>query len=135
MKPVTVPPDAERVLVGLLKVLLAGQGEDVTVGVDLPAEWQPGTKPHVQVALDGTPEVSYPVLWRASMRVTCWATSTTTAKALAALSQAVLASHEGGSGVYSIQPLTGVQPAKDPDTAAQLATVTVQVNLRGTVLT
>jgi hypothetical protein len=135
VKPLAIPADAERVVIDLLTAALTDRGQDVTVGVILPTSWTPATKPHVQVALDGTPDVTYPVLWRATIRVTCWASSTTTAKALASLSLSLLASHEGGGGVYSIRPLTGVLPARDPDTEAEMASVTVEVNLRGIVLT
>jgi hypothetical protein len=135
VKPLAVPADAERVVIDLLTATLIDRGQDVTVGVIVPTTWTPATKPHVQVALDGTPEVDYPVLWRATIRVTCWASSTTTAKTLAYLALSLLASHEGSGGVYSIRALTGVLPTRDPDTDAEMASVTVEVNLRGIVLT
>jgi hypothetical protein len=134
-KPLAVPPDAERVVVDYLTAALAARLQDVTVGVDIPATWVTGTKAHVQVGHDGTPEVRYPVLWRASVRVTCWHASTTTSKALVALCQALLCAHPGSAQVASVQPLTGVLPTRDPDTGAQLASVSVRVNLLGTVLT
>ena len=133
-KPLAVPPDAERVIVDFLTAALAARSQDVTVGVDLPTTWTTGTKPHVQVALDGTPSVQYPILASASVRATCWHASPTTAKALAALCQALLCAHPGSVQVASVQPLTGVLPARDPDTGAQLASVSVRVNLRMTVL-
>jgi len=133
-KPLAVPPDAERVIIDFLTTALAARSQDVTVGVDLPTTWTTGTKPHVQVALDGTPSVQYPIMARASIRVTCWHAYTTTAKALAALCQALLCAHPGSVSVASVQPLTGVLPARDPDSGAQLASVSVRVNLRMTVL-
>lgn len=134
MKPVAVPPDAERVTVDILTAALASRGQDVTVGVNVPPTWAKGTKPHVQVALDGTPGLTYPIMWNATVRVTCWHESTTTAKALAALSQALLCSFGGSRTVASVQPLTGVLPALDPDTGAQLASTTCRLNLLGTVV-
>jgi hypothetical protein len=133
-KPVAVPADAERTAVDILTAALAARAQDVTVGVDLPAAWTSGTKPHVQVALDGTPELTYPVMWSATVRVTCWHSSTTTAKALAALCQAILCSYAGSAAVASVQPLTGVLPTRDPDTGAQLASITVRMNLLGMVV-
>lgn len=129
-KQLSVPPDAERVVIDLLTALLAGRGEDVTVGVDVPTAWASGTKPHVQVGLDGTPEIIYPILARASVRVTVWHSSTTTAKRLANLSMGLLLSYAGNPQVASFQALTGVLPTKDPDTKAQLAGIAVRANLR-----
>lgn len=149
MKPLTVAPDAEHVVIDFLTAALAarladtygnvytdiyGSAANVTVGVNIPLTWTTATKPHVQVMLIGTPEVQYPILARASVGVTCWAASTTTAKALASLCLGLMCSHAGGAGVTSIQALTGVQPARDPDSGAQMASISVQVNLRMSVL-
>jgi hypothetical protein len=133
MKPIAVPPDAEHVVVDYLTAQLAARSSTATVGVNVPSDWTPGRPAHVQVAHDGTPVVEYPALFRASVRVTCWDEATTDAKALASLCLAVLLAHPGDRSVGSIRPLTGVLPARDPDTSAQLATIAVQVNLRGAV--
>lgn len=134
MKPLVVPPDAEHVVIDYLATALLARGQDVSVGVNIPSTWAPGTKPHVQVGLDGTPVVEYPILWRASVRVTVWASTTTASKALAGLAHGLLLTHPGSTEVGSIRPLTGTLPTRDPDTGAQLASVSVQVNLRGSVL-
>lgn len=131
MKPLIVAPDAEHVTVDYLTAALAARGEDVSVGVTVPRGWKPGAKPHVQVGHDGTPVVEYPVLWRASVRVTAWHESTTTAKDLAGLCEALLLSHPGSTQVASVRPGTGVLPTKDPDTGAQLASISVRMNLLG----
>ena len=134
MKPLAIPPDAEHVVIDYLTPALLARGQDVTCGVNIPTTWTTTTKPHVQVALDGTPIVEYPVLWRASIRVTCWASSTTAAKALVALAHGLMLQHPGSPEVGSVRPLTGTLPTRDSVTGAQLASVTVQVNLTGTVL-
>ena len=149
MKILAVPPDAEHVIVDFLTAaLLSRPGNDVyvdmymdtypggvTVGTSIPSTWEPrSSASHVQVGHDGTPEVTYPHIWRASVRVTCWASSTTAAKALAGLCEALLLSHGGGAGVVNIKSLTGVLPTRDPDTGAQLASISVRVSLRGIVL-
>ncbi|MGV8972249.1 MAG: hypothetical protein ACOH10_07990 [Rhodoglobus sp.] len=134
MKPLTVAPDAERLAVDYLTLTLAGRAQDATVGVNLPSAWTSTTKPHVQVALDGTPEVAYPILCAATLRITAWAGSTTTAKALAGLCMGLLLAHPGSREIGSVRPLTGVLPARDPDTGAQLASVTVRANLLMTQL-
>jgi len=133
-KPLAIPPDAEHVTIDYLTPALLARGQDVTVGVDIPTTWATGTKSHVQVALDGTPEVTYPIRWRTTIRLTAWASTTTAAKALAALAHGLMLQHPGSPEVGSVRPLTGTLPTRDPVTGAQLASVTVQVNLTGTVL-
>lgn len=127
-KPVAVPTDAERATVDYLTAELAAHGQDVTCGVNMPTVWADATKPHVQVALNGTPSSTYPMTAAATIRLTAWATGTTAAKALAGLAQGIMCAHPGGGGIQSVQFLTGVLPTKDPDTGAQLATATVRVN-------
>lgn len=134
MKPLVAFPDAERLAVDYLTDALADRDEDVTVGVDLPATWTTASKNHVQVALDGTPIVTYPALAKATVRVTAWSGAATQAKALAGLAMSLLLTHPGSSDIASVRPLTGVLPARDPDSGAQLASITVQVNLRSTAL-
>ena len=133
--PLAAAPDAEILAINYLTTALAARGETATVGVIIPTTttWTGSTK-FIQVALDGTPIVEYPVMERASVRVTAWAGSTTEAKRLCRLVLGLLCSHPGGSGVGSIRPLTGCLPTKDPTTDAQLATGSVQMNLRMSVL-
>jgi len=61
VKTLAIPPDAEHVAIDYLTTALAARGQDVTVGVDVPTTWATTTKSHVQVALDGTPIVEYPI--------------------------------------------------------------------------
>lgn len=130
-KPLLAPDDAEHLGVDFLTAALAARSEDVTVGVDVPSTWKKGTKAHVQVALDGTPTVDWPVWW-ATLRVTCWHESTTEAKRLARLTEGLLLAYAGdGVSWAGCRPGTGVLPAKDRDTAAQLASITVRMKLRG----
>lgn len=134
MKPLAVPPLAETVTIDYLTAELAARSQDVTCGVVIPSAWAPGTKPHVQVALDGTPVVQYPVLWWATVRVTVWATATTAAQNLAGLCEALLLSHAGSATVAGALPGTGLLVTTDPDTKAALASVTVRLKLRGVVV-
>jgi len=87
------------------------------------------------VESNGAREVTYPIRWRTTIRLTAWASTTTTAKALVALAHGLMLSHPGSPEVGSVRPLTGTLPTRDPVTGAQLASVTVQVNLVGSVLT
>ena len=130
MIPLAVVPDAERIVVDYLTIALAARSITATVGVDLPVTWDATSVQHVQVALDGTPSLRYPVLARATVRLTAWASTTTAAKSLASLAQGLLCSHPGSTAIGSVQALTGVLPARDPSTGAQLASVTCRVNLR-----
>lgn len=132
-KPLLAPDDAERLGVDFLTDALGSRAEDVTVGVNVPPSWAKGTKAHVQVALDGTPVVA-PPLWRATLRVTCWHESTTEAKRLARLCEGLLLAHPGSPGWSGCLPGTGVLPTRDPDTGAQLASITVLAKLRGQAL-
>jgi len=134
VKPLVVFPDAERVVVDYLTKALADRSEDVTVGVGVPSSWTSSQKRHVQVAWDGTPSLTYPAAARATVRVTAWSSSTTASKDLAGLCQALLLTHPGGGGVGNVREGTGVLPAQDPDTKAQLASITVRVSLRGALI-
>lgn len=129
MKPLSIPPDAERAVITRVTALMLARAEDVTVGLNLPTTWVKGTKPHIQIALDGT-QVEYPVLWRSSIRITVWHESPSTAKRIALLTEALLI-QSGVPGAVSVQSRTGLLPALDPDTKAQLASVGLLVNMRG----
>lgn len=135
MKPLTTPSDAERVTIDYLTPALLARGQDVTCGVNIPTTWTTTTKPHVQVGWDGTPRSFYPIADVATVRVTAWASTTTAAKALVGLCEGLLLSHPGGGGVGNVRPGTGVLPAQDPATKAQLASISVLMTLRRTVLT
>ena len=135
MKPLTVPSDAERVTIDYLGPVLAAHGQDVTCGVDVPSTWTTATKPHVQVGWDGTPRSFYPVADVATVRVTAWASTTTAAKTLAGLCEGLLLSHPGSEAIGNVRPGTGVLPVQDPTTKAQLASISVLMTLRRTVLT
>ena len=134
MKPLAVPPLAERTVIDYLTPLLASRGEDVTVGVNVPLTWTTGSKAHVQVGHDGTPEVHYPIYVVAAVRVTVWHASTTVAQNLANLCNALLLSHGGDGAVAGVSAGTGVLPVSDPDTGAELATIGVNVRLHCSVL-
>ena len=128
------PPDVEKKVIDFLISALLARSEDVTVGINVPPTWTTTTKPHILVALDGTVDIQYPITAAATIRVTSWSSSPSTAKRLANLCQGLLISTGAISGIASIQALTGVLPAKDNATSAQLASVTVRVNVRFTAL-
>lgn len=126
--------DAERSCVDYLTTALAAQDETVTVGTELPSDWTIADTRHVGVEVDGTPSLTYPIVARATVRVTAWTSGRTESKRLAGLCMALLLSHPGDDDLWSTSPLTGVLPARDPDNGAPIASVTVRANARPTVL-
>lgn len=130
MRPQVTIPDVEPLIVDLLTVLIADAGEDVSVGVGLPDDWKPASRAHLEVSWDGTPDEAWPIAFHPTVRIIAHASSTGEAKRLAGLAQGLLCAHGGGSGITGIQPLTGVLPAQDPTTKAELASVSLRVTVR-----
>ena len=128
--------DPERVCVEILKATLSEMPETVGVGISVPKDWKPtgGQTPHLQVVCDGTPRMEHPVFAHATIRIVARANKTTEAKRLAILALGILSAWPGGDGVARIRPLTGVLPARDTETSAEMASVTAQVTLRSTVV-
>lgn len=125
-------PDVERLVVThLAAVLPAYLPAGATIGVGVPASWKPASPIHVEVAWDGTPTMTHPIVANATVRIVVRAASTSTAKTYAALTEGVLCAGDWPD-TFSVQPLTGVLPARDPDTHAELASFTVRVNVRST---
>lgn len=129
MKPLVTYPDPERAVVDHLTDALTG--EDVTVGIGVPTDWERGVDPHLQVACDGTPTDEHPIAHRTTIRVVAWADSTTEAKRLALLAHGHLLTG-WGDDLHSVTPLTGLLPAHDRDHDAELASFTVRVRVRST---
>lgn len=124
-------PDVERAMRDLLADLVAPHEPDVTVGVGVPDGWDPLTSdPHLQVACDGTPSQVHPIVAHHTVRVVAWAASPTEAKALAALAQGLLLGVGAQQPIAALLPLTGLLPARDPDTRAELASFTVRATTR-----
>lgn len=127
MKPAVIYPDAEAATRATLTDLLAGEG--CTVAIGKPTDWTTGSDPHVQVNLDGTPRIDHPIVAYATIRVTIWSYDPSPAKALAALAMGLLLAER------YVTPLTGILPARDPDSGADLASFTVRVATRSEPIT
>jgi hypothetical protein len=127
-------PDPERAVVTLLTGLMADQDETATVGVGVPGGWRPDSTPHLEVAWDGTPIIEHRSLAHATIRIVARAGTTTEAKRLALLAQGLLAAHDGSGAISVIRPLTGPLPARDPDTRAELATITLRASTRAVLI-
>ena len=131
MDPVTFP-DPEKAVRALLTNLLASP--EVTVGIGVPVDWTAESPDHLQVAWDGTRVPPHRLTATALIRVTAWAASTSRAKALALAAEGRLCAHDGTPPITVIRPATGVLPARDPDTGAELASFAVRVTVRSTPL-
>lgn len=132
-RPLAAYPDPERIVVDLL----AGEMAGVTVGVDLPPTWTPRSAPHIRITWDGTPTARHPISIGATIRVTVWAATKTTAKTLSLEAHGRLCAYIGGvAGLVNILPLTAFLPAVDPDhDHAELCSFTVRVTVAATSIT
>lgn len=126
MKVAATYPDVERLVVDYLT---ANLDDPATVAVGVPTSWQPGDR-HLQVDLDGTPVMDHPITAHSTIRLVGWAESTSEAKALAMRAHGVLLAHPGGDGIAAVRALTGVFPAHDSKTGAEIASVTARVSVR-----
>lgn len=128
MKPLVTYPDVEEWVVAQLKLPeFEDQLEPYTKSVGLPRLWKPDTHPiHLQVACDAEFLDAHPIAARSTVRVVAWGDSPTVVKRAAHLAQACLLS------IGQITPLTGVLPATDDETHAELAMFTVRIWTRST---
>lgn len=102
-----------------------------TVGVELPSTWKAKTSPpHVQVVLDGTPSAVHPIIARQTIRLVSWTRTHTLSKQLCAIAQGCLLVHTGNEVVSNVEFLTGVQPARDPNHDAPIASATSRMTVR-----
>lgn len=130
MKLAVTYPDPERATVDALAELLLLIAPTATVGIGVPVGWVPASAPHLQVILDGTPELDHPVVMYSVVRLLVRAGTTTAAKALCTVAMGLLCSRTGYHGIATATPLTGPLAAQDPDTGAELASCTVRLTLR-----
>jgi hypothetical protein len=124
-------PDVEKAARALLSELTPSP---TTVGIGVPSDWTKDSPDHLQVGWDGTRTPPHRLTSQALIRVTAWASSTSQAKDLALDAEARLCAHDGTGVISTIRPATGVLPARDPDTGAELATFTVSMTVRSTPL-
>lgn len=131
-RPAVLIPDVERLIVDYLQTIRGLYlPTGATIGVGVPAGWTSARPPHIQIVNDGTPSMVWPIVASPTVRVVVRAATTTLAKSTAAMALGLLCA-DGWPPSFSIIPLTGVLPASDPDTRAELASFTVRVNVRST---
>lgn len=132
MKPRVTYPDVERATVDLLADLVVAREPDVSVGVGIPTDWTVEHDPHLQVSCDGTPTLDHPIVAHSTVRIVAWAATTSRAKELANLAHGLIVAHDGAPPVAGVSTLTGLLPARDPETRAELASFTVRISIRST---
>lgn len=131
MSDLHVFPDVEIAAKDVLKEQLERFPDGTTVAVGgPPVTWTPSSPPHLEVAWDGTPRIHRPIAAWPTLRVVAWAATTSEAKRLAELAHAIWCAYPGGDVISSLRDLTGVLPARDPKTDAELAMATVQASVR-----
>lgn len=127
-RPNVTYPRADSAVIAALTTAFTAQA--VTVGSKLPPTWTPASNPHVQVLVDGTPNVQHPVAISPTVRLVAWAASPTLAWSWVMKAHGHVLAHES---TFVALPLTGPFPAVDPDHAnAELCSVTVRVRVRST---
>lgn len=112
-----------------LRDRLAGRDEPYAAGVKVGAHVPADGWPFVQVAVDGTPNVVYPVVARSTVRVTVWHVDGDQAHDLAQLCQGLLLSAPTDRAAFV--ELTGPLRAVDDKTGVDLASFTVRASLTG----
>lgn len=130
-------PDPEPAVRAWLTDQFEEYGENVTVAIGVPESWSSldsEQTPHIQVDSDGVPDIRNNLVGFATIRVTAWAHSTGEAKRLAAMAQGLLCGHPGAEIIKGATPLTGVLPARDPETSAELASTTSRVAIRSALI-
>lgn len=120
-------PDIERAVRSLLATLTPSP---TTVGIGVPPAWKDGSPGHLQVGWDGTSVPAHRIVATGLIRVTAWAHSTSDAKSLALDADARLCAHDGTGAISAIRPGSGLLPARDPDSGAELASFTCRVTVR-----
>lgn len=139
MKPLVTFPDAEAVMLGYLEPLLQARDEEflpATFTNRFPRSAPVGKRTHLQVELDGTPVVEYPVIERATVRFSLYAgpDNPDSAKEAASVVQALVAAHPGSDDVFSTRVLAGRLKGTDPATKYPFVSLTARINLRPTAL-
>lgn len=125
-------PDPEVVV---KDVLVATEG--AIVSMDYPSARLTGTNKKIQVTLDGTDSSDYPVVERASVRVTFHTApeKRSDVKSYASSCLAKLANYAGSTTVAAFVPLIGRSAVSvDPATGNHMCWVLVRVDMKPTAL-
>lgn len=121
------PVDVARLIKDWLKTDLATRFPELSVRLELPADWAVGSDPVLLVADDGSPMAMWPAATMPTIRVTSWTSGRDTSYAYAALGRLLTARIPG---VAAVLPGTGVLEARDSRTRGDLASFTVLTRAR-----
>lgn len=108
-------------------VKFAARFPELTVALELPADWELGSDPVLVIADDGDPLQMWPVATSPTIRVTSWTSGRNRTYAHAALGW-LLSEHI--PGIAAVLPGTGVLDARDEDTRGDLASFTVLTRVK-----
>lgn len=121
------PVDVARLVKDWLKTDLAARFPELSVRLELPADWSLGSDPVLMVADDGGPLDDWPVATAPSIRVTSWTSGRDTTYAYAAMARLLTARVPG---VAAVLPGTAFLEARDSRTGGDLTSFTVATKVR-----
>lgn len=122
-----------RLLKDALKVRMSAKYPALEYGLGLPADWANYDGPPLLVVFDDGGASEWPVSDRATLRVTAWSNSLTTARDIASHALGVTLTHKV-EGLSQILPGTRVIDARDPENGALMASYTVRARARTTIV-
>lgn len=117
------PVDVAQIVKDWLKTALAARFPELSVRMELPANWSLGSGPVLLVEDDADPMVVWPAATSPTIRITSW-TSGRERKYIHAAMGLVLTQHI--PGIAAVLPGTGVLGARDEKTRGDLASITVR---------
>lgn len=119
-------PDPAALVVDYLRDAFDEFDIDAAVGQNVPPNWGPGDKPHLQVLVDGVPLNAHPVLIHATVRLVARSATPADSTVLASTAQGLLLGQIGFPTIL----LTGTLTAHDPETRLDIAANTTRVTVR-----
>jgi hypothetical protein len=124
------PVDVARLVKDWLKTDLAPRFPELSVVLELPANWSLGSGPVLVVADDGGPFSMWPTATAPAIRVTSWTSGREPKYAYAAFARLDEAHIPG---VAAILPGAGFLEARDSKTGGDLVSFTVRTRVRAQV--
>lgn len=125
--PAREPIDVALLVKDWLKSDLATRFPELSVRLELPADWSLGSDPVLIVADDGSLMNMWPAATMPTVRVTSWTSGRDPSYAYAALGRLLT---ERIPGIAAVLPGTGILESRDPNTQGDLASFTVRGRAR-----
>ncbi len=121
------PVDVARLIKDWLKADLVARFPELSVRLELPADWTLGSDPVLLVADDGSTLDMWPAATDPTIRITSWTAGRETKYAYAAMARLLTARIPG---VAAILPGTAFLEARDSKTSGDLISFTVRTRAR-----